>query len=156
MRVGFSVDNVYVRDCTMKDGHGGVTIGSEISGGARNIFAEHCAMDSPRLDRALRIKTNSVRGGVIEHVFMRDVKVGQVAEAVITIDFTYEEGDAGSFPPVVRDVEVQNVTSRKSAYGLLLRGYRNALISDVRIKDCAFENVAKPDVLENVKDVRLN
>src|SRR5207247_1275617 len=39
-RVGVPVENVVVRDCTMKDGHGGVTIGSEISGGARNIYAE--------------------------------------------------------------------------------------------------------------------
>jgi hypothetical protein len=140
----------------MKDGHGGVVIGSEISGGARNIFAERCRMDSPRLDRALRIKTNSVRGGTIEQVFMRDVTIGQVAEAVTTIDFTYEEGDAGSFPPVVRGIEVRNVTSRKSTYALLLRGYRNAPITDVRLTDCTFDNVAKPDVLENVKDVRLS
>jgi hypothetical protein len=47
------------------------------------------------------------------------------------------------------------VTSRKSVYALLLRGYKNALISDVRLADCTFENVAKADILENVKDVRL-
>jgi polygalacturonase len=155
-RVGVPVENVIVRNCTMKDGHGGVTIGSEISGGARNIFAERCTMDSPRLDRALRIKTNSVRGGVVERVFMRDVTVGQVADAVVTIDFTYEEGDRGTHPPVVRNVGVRNVTSRKSNYSLLLRGYPHAPISDVRLTDCVFDNVAKPDVLENVKDVVLN
>jgi polygalacturonase len=104
-RVGIPVENVIVRDCTMKDGHGGVTIGSEISGGARNIFAERCRMDSPQLDRALRMKTNSVRGGVIERVYMRDVTIGQVREAVVAIDFNYEEGDAGQFTPVVRDIE---------------------------------------------------
>jgi polygalacturonase len=155
-RVGVPVENVIVRDCTMKDGHGGVTIGSEISGGARNVFAERCTMDSPRLDRALRIKTNSVRGGMIERVFMRDVTVGQVADAVVTIDFTYEEGDKGAFPPIVRNVDVRNVTSRKSNYSLLLRGYPRAPISDVRLTNCAFENVAKPDVLENVKGIVLN
>jgi polygalacturonase len=155
-RVGVPIENVVVRDCTMKDGHGGVTIGSEISGGARNIFAERCRMDSPRLDRALRIKTNSVRGGTIERVYMRDVTVGQVAEAVVTIDFLYEEGDAGSFPPVVRNIDVRNVISRKSTYVLLLRGYRHAPIADVRLTNCSFEGVAKPDVIENVKDVRLS
>jgi hypothetical protein len=113
-------------------------------------------MDSPRLDRALRIKTNSVRGGIVERVFMRDVTVGQVAEAVVTIDFLYEEGDAGSYPPVVRNVEVRNVRSRKSTYALLLRGYRHAPINDVRLTNCIFENVAKPDVLENVKSLRLS
>ena len=86
-RVNVPIENVIVRNCTMKDGHGGVVIGSEISGGARNIFAERCRMDSPRLDRALRIKTNSVRGGTVEGVYMRDVTVGEVAEAVLTIDY---------------------------------------------------------------------
>ena len=152
-RVSVPVENVIIRDCTMKDGHGGVTIGSEISGGARNIFAERCRMDSPQLDRALRLKTNSVRGGTIERVFMRDVTIGQVKEAVVAVDFNYEEGDAGEFAPVVRDIEVQNVTSRKSTYGLLLRGYAHAPITNLRLLNCKFDNVEKPDVLEHVKDV---
>ena len=154
-RVGVPVENVIIRDCTMKDGHGGVTIGSEISGGARNIFAERCRMDSPQLDRALRIKTNSVRGGVIERVFMRDVTVGEVREAIVAVDFNYEEGDAGSFTPVVRDIEVRNVTSRKSNYALLLRGYARTPVTNLRIRDCKFDNVARADVLENVKDIAL-
>ncbi len=150
-RVNVPVENVVIRDCVMKDGHGGVVIGSEISGGARNIFAERCRMDSPQLDRALRIKTNSVRGGTIEHVYMREVTVGQVSEAVVTINFFYEEGDAGKYPPVVRDVEIRNVTSRKSQHALLLRGYGHAPIRDVRLVDCRFDGVAKPDVVEAVE-----
>jgi len=154
-RLHTPVENVVIRDCVMKDGHGGVVIGSEISGGARNVFAERCRMDSPRLDRALRIKTNSVRGGVIEGVYMRDVTVGQVAEAVVTIDFFYEEGDAGKFPPTVRDIEVRNVTSRKSQYAFLLRGYPHAPITGVRIMDCRFDGVEKADVLEAVNGLEL-
>ncbi|HET9360023.1 MAG TPA: glycoside hydrolase family 28 protein [Vicinamibacterales bacterium] len=154
-RLNVPVENVVIRDCSMKDGHGGVVIGSEISGGARNVFAERCRMDSPRLDRALRMKTNSVRGGVIEGVYMRDVTVGQVAEAVVTIDFFYEEGDSGKYPPTVRDVEVRNVTSRKSQYALLLRGYGHAPITGVRIVDCRFDGVEKADVLEAVRDLEL-
>lgn len=154
-RVGKPIENVIVRDCVMKDGHGGVTIGSEISGGARNIFAERCKMDSPQLDRALRLKDNSQRGGLIERVYMRDVTVGQVKEAIVSIDFNYEEGDAGDFPPVVRDIEVRNVTSAKSQYALYLRGFPRAVITNVRLRDCKFENVAKPDVMENVKDIAL-
>ena len=79
-------------------------------------------MDSPHLDRALRLKNNAVRGGVLEHIYMRDVTVGQVADAVLSIDFYYEEGAKGDFLPVVRDVEMLRVTSRKSNYGLYLRG----------------------------------
>lgn len=154
-RVNVPSQNMVIRDCTMKDGHGGVVIGSEISGGARNIYAERCHMDSPQLDRALRLKTNSVRGGTIERVVMRDITVGQVKEAIVTIDFTYEEGNAGTFPPTVRDVVVERVTSQKSKYGMLLRGYANAPIQNVRVTDCTFAGVASGDLLEHVQDVVL-
>ena len=154
-RLNVPVENVVIRNCTMKDGHGGVVIGSEISGGARNVFAEKCQMNSPQLDRALRIKTNSVRGGLIEGVYMRDVTVGEVAEAVVTINFFYEEGEGGKYLPTVKDIDVRNVTSKKSQYALLLRGFKNAPISGVRIEDCTFEGVAKDDLLENVKGVEL-
>jgi polygalacturonase len=52
----------------MKDGHGGVVMGSEISGNYRNVFIENCHMDSPNLHRAFRFKSNARRGGVVENV----------------------------------------------------------------------------------------
>jgi polygalacturonase len=135
----------------MKDGHGGVTIGSEISGDVRWVFAENCRMDSPNLDRALRLKTNAMRGGTLEHIFMRDVTIGQVADAVVHVDFLYEEGAKGAFLPVVRDINVERVTSRKSKHALYLRAFPNAPIVDVRLKDCQFADVAEASVLENVR-----
>ena len=154
-RVNRPIENVVIRGCTMKDGHGGVVLGSEISGGARDIFAEQCQMDSPQLDRALRIKTNSVRGGTVDGVYMRNVTVGQVAEAVVTVDYFYEEGDTGKYPPVVRNIDVRNVTSSKSQYALLLRGYAHDPITGVRIADCRFEGVQKDDVLDAVEGLEL-
>jgi polygalacturonase len=134
----------------MRDGHGGVTIGSEVSGGVRHVYAERNKMDSPQLERALRLKDNAMRGGVLEHIYMRDVEIGQLADAVLQVDFLYEEGPNGNFPPVVRDVELLRVTSRKSNYGLYLRGYEKGTIEDIRILDCTFDGVAKPDVVEHV------
>ncbi len=155
-RVNVPVENVIVRNCVMKDGHGGVTIGSEITGGARNIFAERCRMDSPHLDRVLRFKNNAMRGGTIEHVYMRDITVGQVADAVVSADFYYEEGDTGGFTPVLRDVEVRSVASHTSKYGLYLKGYARSPLSDLRIVDCTFDGVAEPDVIEGVRDLTLS
>jgi polygalacturonase len=154
-RLHTPIENVVIRDCEMRDGHGGVVIGSEISGGARNIFAERCRMDSPRLDRVLRFKNNAERGGVIEHVAMRRIDVGQVAEAIVAADFYYEEGDTGAFTPVLRDVEVREVTSRKSRHALLLKGYARSPIADVRISDCTFDGVEDPDITQSVRDVVL-
>jgi polygalacturonase len=154
-RVNVPCENIVVRNCRMKDGHGGVSIGSEVSGGIRNVFMENNRMDSPHLDRALRIKTNSYRGGDLENFYFRNNTVGEVARAVIDIDFYYEEGPGGPFTPSVRRVVVENITSQRSRHALYLRGYEDAKISGVRVAHCVFNNVSEPDVIENVAGLEL-
>lgn len=154
-RIAVPSENIIIRGCEMRDGHGGVTIGSEISGGVRNVFTERCRMDSPHLDRALRLKNNAARGGTLEHIYMRDVTVGEVADAVLSIDFYYEEGPKGAFVPVVRDVEMLRVTSARSAYAIYARGLERSTIDDIRLVDCTFMNVKNPSVLERVTNLEL-
>ena len=140
----------------MKDGHGGVSIGSEVSGGIRNIHIQRCRMNSPHLQRALRIKTNSYRGGVIENISFRDITVGQVAEAAIEVDFFYEEGEGGPFHPVVRNIDVANIKCEKSKHAIFLRGYPSAPITGVTISHCTFKNASQNTVFQNVESVSLN
>lgn len=157
-RSGRPVENVVVRDCEMKDGHGGVVIGSEVSGGARNIFAEDCLMDSPNLERAIRVKTNKVRGGTIENLFFRNITVGEVSEAVVRVNMRYPifSDTTETFVPVVRNIHVENVTSRKSRYGLLLEGYGpDDPVRGVTLEHCRFDGVAEGNRLEHVRDLRL-
>jgi len=154
-RVNVPSENVVIRNCQMKDGHGGVVIGSEMTGGARNIFAENCTMDSPNLDRALRIKTNSVRGGIVENVYMRNVKIGQVAEAVLKVNFQYGEGDTGKFTPTVRNINMENITSGKSRYALSISGYERSPVSGIHLKNCIFNNVEKSNLLVGVKNIAM-
>ena len=150
-RVNVASENIIIRNCTMKDGHGGVVIGSEISGSARNIFAEDCVMDSPNLDRGLRLKTNSVRGGVIENIFMRNVTMRQVREAALLIDFHYQEGDTGKFDPIVRNIFMNNVRCIKSKYPWLVRGYERSPIRNVVLTDCVFETMEQEGIAEAVE-----
>ena len=152
-RVGVASENLVVRNCTMKDGHGGVVIGSEISGGCRNVFAYDCRMNSPHLDRALRFKSNARRGGVVENVFMRNVEVGRVAEAILTIDFMYETGPNGPFKPVVRNVELQNVRSTSSPRVMWIASWPGAVIDDVRFVDCNFRGVETSEMLQNAGSI---
>ncbi|GAA3966273.1 exopolygalacturonase PelB [Actinomadura viridis] len=154
-RVNVPSENIVVHGNTMRDGHGGVVIGSEMSGSVRNVFAEDNVMDSPNLDRALRIKTNSVRGGVVENVYFRDNEVLEVGQEVIWINFFYEEGDAGAFTPTVRGVHVEDLKSNGGQYALYLRGYERSPISDVTITNATFDNVGTPMLLEHVRDLRL-
>jgi polygalacturonase len=151
-RVNTPCSNIIIQGCRMKDGHGGVSLGSECSGGIQNVYAENDTMDSPNLDRMLRIKTNSIRGGVVENVYFRNIKVGQVADAVMQIDFYYEEGDQGSFTPIVRNVELKNIESNKSKFGIWIKAYDRSPATNVRVENCIFNNVAESNVIENVKD----
>ena len=152
-RVGVPSENIIVRNCTMKEGHGGVVIGSEISGGCRNVFVENCRMDSPNLDRALRFKSNALRGGVIENVFMRKVEIGRVAEAVLTIDFLYDTGAKGPHRPVLRNVAIEGVTSTSSPRVMWVMGFPGAVIEDVRFNDCTFRGIEASEVLQHAGSV---
>lgn len=154
-RLNTPSQNIVIQGCRMKDGHGGVTVGSEISGGVRNVFAENCQMDSPHLDSVVRIKNNAMRGGLLENIQVRNIDVGEVALAGLSIDDFYEEGEAGKFVPVVRNVEIRNLRMKKARYALYLRGFRNAPIEDVRLVDCDLDGVAQPNVIENVKALEL-
>jgi polygalacturonase len=153
-RLATPVERVVVRRCTMKAGHGGVTIGSEISGGARDIFVEKCEMSSPDLERGLRIKTNAMRGGIVENIFVRDVTIGQVGNA-IDIDMLYEEGAAGSFLPIVRNIRVERMTVGKAVYALFLRALPDAPLQGLLVKDSEFGSVEKGSRIEGTVDVHL-
>ncbi len=146
-RVGVPSENLVIRRCVMKDGHGGVVLGSECSGSIRNVFVEDCTMDSPNLDRALRFKSNAVRGGELANVFMRNVEVGRVAEAVLTIDLLYEEGAKGDFPPTVRNVHLENVRSSASPRVLYVLGFPGATVDDITFRNCEFRGVEQTEVL---------
>ena len=154
-RVNVPSENIVIRNCRMKNGHGGVTIGSECSGGTRNVFAEDCELDSPALEFAVRIKTNAMRGGTIENVFARRLRVGQVAKAALTIDFYYEEGERGRFTPTVHNVALDQVTMRRAEYALYLRGFAGSPIRNVSVTNSDFGAVAKPNVTEHVVGLSL-
>lgn len=154
-RVNVPSENIIIRGCTMRDGHGGVVLGSETGAGVRNVFAENCVMDSPNLDRALRLKTNAERGGPIENIFFRNVKVGRVAHSVLTLDLVYWRVTTGPFVPTVRNIEMRNVTSTSSPRALWIVGNEQSIIENVRIIDCVFQGVEGPDVLTRSGSVHL-
>jgi unsaturated rhamnogalacturonyl hydrolase len=121
----------------------------------RNVLIEDYRMDSPNLDRALRFKSNALRGGAIENVFMRNVEIGRVAEAVLTIDFLYETGANGPHRPSLRHVVLEDVTSLSSPRVMWVVGFPGAVIDDVRFTDCAFRGVEAGEVLQHAGSVSL-
>ena len=152
--------NIIIRHCKMQNGHGGVVIGSEISGGCQNVYAEDCEMDSPNLDRVLRIKTNSCRGGIIENINMRNITVGQCGEAVLKINTDYEPREicCRGFNPTVRNVTMENVTCQKSKYGVMVVGMPDACqVYDVDVINCKFNGVQDGNNMKGqFRDIRFD
>jgi len=162
-RVNVPSEDILVEDCRMQDGHGGVTIGSEMSGGVRNVFARSCEMSSPNLDVALRFKTNSVRGGFINGFYARDITVGQVGQAVIDINFYYGSGSSAGeggpgygFNPDVSNINVERMTVVSAKQSLNLRGYPEDHIRNVRLTDVDFGHTSAPPTVEYVDGLVLD
>ncbi len=151
-RVNIPSENIVVEDCEMKDGHGGVVMGSEISAGVRNVYVRNCVMDSPNLDRAIRIKTNTLRGGFVENVFVENIKVGQVKEATLKINTHYAIYDAqeGNYIPEIRNIYLKNITVENSGkYGVLIRGRKEAKVEKIILENVT---ITRADSVMSVRD----
>ncbi|OXA54953.1 putative polygalacturonase, partial [Folsomia candida] len=153
-RVNVSSENIVIQDCSMEEGHGGVTLGSCISGGVKKVFAERIYLSSDMLDTA-------IRGGLLEGFYLRDITVGRVGRQVIEVDFFYEEGPNAGFVPVIKDFVIQNLTLLEFApYTCYIRGYEghpNASFVGLRLENATFNGVANDPhyVVENVDVVEL-
>ena len=157
-RVAMKSENIIVQNCTMLDGHGGVTIGSEISGGVSNVFVENCKMDSPNLDIAIRLKTNSKRGGLIENFYVRNIEIGQVKTAVLRADMFYNVhgNQDGSFIPRIENVYLENITVENGGkYGILAKGYKESPIKNITFNNVTIKKVKKPYSVENVDNLKF-
>lgn len=153
--------NMIIRGCKMEDGHGGLVVGSEITGGCNNVFIENCEMDSPNLERVIRLKTNSCRGGIIEDIYARNIKVGQCKEAVLKINLDYEHNEicCRGFNPIVRNVFVDNVTCQKSKYGVMIVALDSVTnVYNINVSNCKWNGVESGGNYEkgNTKDVNYN
>lgn len=152
--------NIIIRNCEMKNGHGGVVIGSEISGGCRNVYAHDNVMDSPELERVIRIKTNPCRGGVIENINARNIKVGVCKESVLKINLDYEPNElcCRGYLPTVRNVNIENITCERSQYGVQIIAFDTICnVYDINVKNCRFNGVKSGNSIKGqTRDVRFD
>jgi polygalacturonase len=151
---GRPAENHIIEGCEMKDGHGGVVIGSEIAGGARNIYALNCNMSSPELDIVLRIKTSSARGGVIENIFLKDIKVGTYRTAAVHCNMFYEK--PGQFMPTIRNIWVENLSVTDGGkYGVFVNAYKESPVTNLKLVNCTMQSVDKPMQIDYTKNMVL-
>ncbi|SFW86929.1 Pectate lyase superfamily protein [Amycolatopsis australiensis] len=154
-RVNVPCQNIVIAHSTFANGHGGVTIGSEMTGGVRNVHGHDLTMNSTGLASCHRIKTNSVRGGFVESVLLERVDVGAVGGPMLLIDFNYGEGDTGQYLPTVTDINLADWAVQSCKQGWQMAGYHRDPIGTVRLSDVEITAMSGANVATDVRNLRL-
>lgn len=157
-KAGVPSSNIIVRNCHFAAGHGGVTIGSEISGGFENLFAENCLFDGEDLRHAFRIKSSLIRGGTISNVYVRGFKVLNTSRSCVDIDLMYEPNEkAGTeYEPKLNNILLSgfSVDSCNSFISIVGTGRENS-ISGIRVKDCTISRSEEKVIIENAPGIEM-
>ena len=130
-------ENVVMRWCSSQRGHGGLVIGSEMSGDVRNVYMHDCDFDGT--DRAVRIKSRRDRGGVVEHITAERLRVRNMQQDVVIMNMDYaadRNQPIAAKPPVFRDIHIRDVTADGAPVAIRLTGLDDSLIENV-----SFENM---------------
>jgi polygalacturonase len=131
--VGRPCENIIVRDCLMTNGHGGVAIGSEQSGGVRNVRVTNCDMRGT--DRIIRIKSQRGRGGVVEDIVVENVRGRNNLQQAIELTLNYSKAmppePFSERTPVFRNITFRNVTCDGTPQAISIDGIEESLISDI-------------------------
>ncbi len=133
--------NILIEHNEFADGHGGVALGSEMSGGIYNVLACGNRFSSPNLTYALRLKTNARRGGAVEQVMLCDSVMDHVHGAAVHGTMLYEDGRNGDSLPVFRDITIENVTAHGGDYGIFLEAFPEVPITGLTLRNITIDGV---------------
>jgi polygalacturonase len=142
-RVARPTENVIMRYCSSKRGHGGLVIGSEMSGGVRNVYLHDCEFEGT--DRAIRIKSRRGRAGTVEHIFARDLKVKNLQHEVVILNMDYSSDQkqaANEKPPVFRDMQFENISGDGAPTAILIQGLEDSPIENIRFGNLRIRSTA--------------
>jgi polygalacturonase len=151
---GKPTENVIIDGCTVYHGHGGFTVGSEMSGGVRNISVTNCTFIGT--DVGLRFKSTRGRGGIVENIFISDIYMKNIPTEAIRFNLFYdysapirEDGQEEQSPfldrpsalvteetPQFKDIEVKNIFCRGAETAVKIIG-----LPEMTVKNIKFDNM---------------
>lgn len=135
LRVNRPTENVVVRRCTTRAGHGGFVVGSETSGGVRNILVDDCHFLGT--DRGIRLKSARGRGNVVESIWCRNIQMTDIRDEAIQISTFYKAwfgGESGP-DPTFRNIHIQDVTVSGAKTGISIAGLPEQPIENVTMQN---------------------
>lgn len=162
--------HITIENCVVFHGHGGVVVGSEMSGGVHDLFVSNCQFLGT--DVGLRFKTARGRGGVVENVFIQDISMKNIAGEAILFDMYYQGKDPvatygnGDATPVIqampvdegtpqfKNIFVDRVVAKGAETGLLIRGLPEMPIHHIQLSNLDIEAKQSYRVIE-ATDIQL-
>jgi polygalacturonase len=154
---GMPTENVIIRNNIVYKGHGGFVIGSEMSGGARNLFVYDCTFIGT--DKGLRFKTTRGRGGVVENIFVKNIAMKDIVQEAIFFDMYYftKPPVAGTKPevpkvteetPEFRNFYISNIVCAGAEKGLFVRGLPEMKVKNINISNAVLKSRLGPEIIE--------
>jgi len=152
-KMAIPAENYVITNCTMLSGHGGVVIGSEMSGDVRKITISNCVFDGT--DRGIRIKTARGRGGVVEEIRVSNIIMKNIKQQAIVLDMQYAKTNLEPISvrtPKFRNIHFSNITGQvnQAAYlnGLEEMPIENITFSDINMDAKTGFNISFADRIE--------
>ena len=147
-------ENLVISNCIVYHGHGGVTIGSEMSGGVKNVHVSNCTFIGT--DVGLRFKSNRGRGGIVENIYFSGINMINIPTQAISFNLYYgglsvsemlaegrnTETTTGEIPPVseetplFRNISIKNLTCKGASQAIYLQG-----LPELNLENIIFENI---------------
>ena len=167
-RLGVPCENITITNCIMLAGHGGVVIGSEMSGGVRKVAISNCIFDGT--DRGIRLKSTRGRGGVVEDIRVSNIVMSNIKQEAVILDLKYSKmplEPKSERTPIFRNVHISGMTVTDVKTPIKIAGLEEAPISDIVLRDihirgagqkCVFEDcerITMDDVTVNGEEVKL-
>lgn len=155
-------ENVTITNCTMLSGHGGVVIGSEMSGGIKKITISNCVFDGT--DRGIRLKAARGRGGVVEEIRVNNIVMKDIKIAAVVMNLFYDKGTqkepVTERTPTFRNIHISNVTATGVKKAGLILGIAEMPIENISLSNINIEaeEGLTVDTVENMEihDVKIN
>jgi len=156
---GVPTENMVVRNCVVYRAHGGFVIGSEMSGGAKNIYVSNCRFIGT--DIGLRFKTTRGRGGVVENIFIKDLNMKDIVREAILFDMYYgvkgkkkETLPVTEATPQFRNFYVSNIYCEGAEKAITIRGLPEMSIKGIHLNDLMLNTKKGVDIVE-AEDISL-